>query len=505
MSPSHIFSFSTSELESRRIINWNQKCFLHLYVFQDDIYPTAWTHLSGELRMSPIGKTNFHARYSIISVKRLISKMRQQNYSKLLFFEYDRDPSENLGSGPYFNALLKGIFIALEICLSSQTNLLCLEKSNEWKSFRSIHSMLLFMEDRFPQCNNILDVKISHLLHSETLIRTFRRQVRDVSFLHLLRFRFIESKNKEFSKHSSIEEKNILFYLLLNYHISEMESVLLSLWKRLIPTSQLKYFALRSDQNSIFQKDRGKLKFSLIPLNNDYLQVEGSCVHYGRYKNQFLLVFTGIEDLTDKWIFHILMVIQYYFHSRIHLRRINSKKLSTSSSLVLAYSLGIQSMSKKVQVLFVGESYGTSIISKGFLPKVPTLPLIRFMEKEGFRDSTGHPVSRSDWTLLTDSDISKRFVHLWKIFSRYYSGSRSRDGLRKLRYILRFSCDKTLACKHKSTIRLIRQKFDSGTFLKISPKNRGPHFLCYKESIKSNQRFRDLDIIQPVSLTSDTD
>nr|YP_009514458.1 maturase K [Lygodium microphyllum]AXG76055.1 maturase K [Lygodium microphyllum] len=504
MSPLHVFSFSTNELETRRIINWNPKCFLHLYVLQDDIYPIAWTHFSGELRVSLIGKTNFHTRYSIISVKRLICKMRQQNYSKILFFEYDRDPSDNFGSGSYFNALLKGILITVEILLSSQTNLLCLEKTNEWKSFRSIHSMLLFLEDRFPQCNNVLDVKISHLLHSETLIRTFRRQVRDVSFLHLLRFRFIEYKNKEFSKHSSIDEKNLLFYLLLNYHICEMESVLLPLWKRLIPASQSKYFALRSDQNSIFQKDRGNFKFSLIPLNNDYLQIEGSCVHYGRYKNQFLLAFTGIKYLTDKWIFHILMLIQYYFHPRIHLRQINIKKLSTSSFLVLAYSLGTQSMTKKVQVLFVGESYGTCIISKGFSPKIPTLPLIRFMAKEGFRDSTGHPVSRSDWTLLTDGDISGRFVHFWKVFSRYYSGSRNRDGLRQLRYILRFSCDKTLACKHKSTIRLIRRKFDSGTFLRISQKNRGTHLLTHKQSIQSNQRFRDLDIIQPVALTSDT-
>jgi len=123
------------------------------------------------------------------------------------------------------------------------------------------------------------------------------------------------------------------------------------------------------------------------------------------------------------------------------------------------------------------------------------------MAKENFRDSTGRPVSKLAWTTSTDDDILNRFVQTWRIFSLYHSGSINRDGLRRLRYILRFSCDNTLACKHKSATRSLRRRFDSEIVLDNYLKNDEMSPASSTLNVLNNQRVWHLNITRPVLST----
>ncbi|WP_369009020.1 hypothetical protein, partial [Escherichia coli] len=57
-----------------------------------------------------------------------------------------------------------------------------------------MHFIFLFLEDRLPKSNHVLDTEVPQNLHLETPIRLFRRRIKDVSFPHLLRIVFNKYK-----------------------------------------------------------------------------------------------------------------------------------------------------------------------------------------------------------------------------------------------------------------------------------------------------------------------
>jgi hypothetical protein len=106
------------------------------------------------------------------------------------------------------------------------------------------------------------------------------------------------------------------------------------------------------------------------------------------------------------------------------------------------------------------------IIKKELYSITPISSLIELLAKEKFCDILGHPISKLAWTTLTDDEIFNRFDQIWKNFFYYYNGCKSKKNLYQVQYILRFSCAKTLACKHKSTIRYVWKKHGSNFFAK---------------------------------------
>jgi len=112
------------------------------------------------------------------------------------------------------------------------------------------------------------------------------------------------------------------------------------------------------------------------------------------------------------------------------------------------------------------------LITNEMDPIVPIVPIIGLLATEKFCDISGRPISKLSWTSLTDDDILDRFDQIWRNLFHYYSGSFDRDGLYRIKYILLLSCAKTLACKHKSTIRVVRKELGPELFKKSFSKER---------------------------------
>lgn len=112
-------------------------------------------------------------------------------------------------------------------------------------------------------------------------------------------------------------------------------------------------------------------------------------------------------------------------------------------------------------------NYFTNIhfLKNEFCSIIPIIPLIRFLTKEKFCDILGRPLCKLSWTTLPDNEIFERFDQIIKNIFSYYSGCFNQKGLYQLQYIFRFSCAKTLACKHKSTIRTVWKKYGSNLLI----------------------------------------
>nr|YP_010958391.1 intron maturase [Vandenboschia auriculata]ALO81739.1 intron maturase [Vandenboschia auriculata] len=486
------------KLCKRKVINPTQGYFLYSLLFQDDLYSSLSNRSSNRLSMDSKKESTLSNGYSIISIKRLINAIRQQDLSGILSPKYD---SIRFGGSNYmsFDALSKGICSVLEIILSPRIEPLLMGEIHEWKSSQSNHSVFPFLEDRLRYSNYILNTEIPHTLHSEVFIRMFRQRIKDAPFLHLPRLIFLIYTSSGFSIDYSFP-KSSLTILVWNFYMYEIESLVVPLWNQFSGLRRRNIIPI-SDHNNLLQKQNQVGKSLFIGLIDYAHNTRSFCIHYGRYENRSLVILKGTKYSVKRWIYYILKFTESNSHHWLHCYRICVKRLSRNCVLFLGYILGVRSRINEVQVRTMKDSYITVSINNESLYKVPIILLIRYMVRENFCDNSGRPISRSAWTTLTDDEILRRFVQIWKIILFYYSGSKNRNNLYRLKYILRFSCGKTLACKHKGTIRTIQRRFDLRVFLN-NLSSLGD-YKDYKSSpfsptknILKNQRFWYLEITQ---------
>nr|YP_009694133.1 maturase K [Christensenia aesculifolia]QEI60308.1 maturase K [Christensenia aesculifolia] len=485
------------ELRERNILC--QQRFLYTVLFQEDIYANAYTRSSKKSNMSLIENSVLYKKYSIITIKRLIIQLRQQNLLKLFFRDCYRNQLDNPKSHPFKKLLLEALVLILESFSPIQIQ----PGRDGWKSLQSIHSLFLFMENKFLHSNFVLDIKIPQSLHPEILIRIFRRQIQDTPFLHLSRSILHEYKDS-ITLNTSISlfprEQNSFLIFLWNYYIYEFEYLIVSSWKRFSRLQSI--FSLdRIDRTHFDQKIKHVIRPYWIISSKISSFTKNPCIHYVRYQNHSVLAFQGTNYLARKWKNYLLKFWQYHFHYWVQSHRIFIKKFSKNSFLFLGHVLGIQTRITKVRAKMGDELPNTCLIIKEFCFIVPIFSLVKSLAREGFCNNLGRSVSKLSWTTLTNDDILNKFDHIWRNLYYYYSGSTNKHGLFRLRYILRFSCAKTLACKHKSTTRIVWKRFGLNFFFR--------YFSKKTEFVKSSisiyylhkRRFWYLDIIQINPLT----
>nr|CBV65306.1 maturase K [Opuntia depressa] len=145
-----------------------------------------------------------------------------------------------------------------------------------------------------------------------------------------------------------------------------------------------------------------------------------------------------------KWKYYLINFWQCHFSLWSQPRRIYINRLSK-------HSLDFMSFSKVISIMNLLE----------FDTVVRIIPLVGSLAKAKFCNVFGHPISKSAWTDFLDSDIIDRFGRICRNLSHYYSGSSRKKSLYRIKYILRLSCARTLARKHKSTVRAFLKRLGS--------------------------------------------
>nr|AHZ58042.1 maturase K [Tmesipteris elongata] len=474
-----------------------RRLFWPLYplLFRDDLYAIAYNRFSSEFSLKSMKHRDLSDRYSLIRIKRLINRIRNHTASWLLFQGYDQ---KNLTIN---RSLFEGLTVLLEMIIPVESQPL-VQYQSEWNSIQSIHSIFLFMEDRFFYSNSILGLKIPYYFHPELIIRLFRRRIKDVFFLHLVRLLFHNYQNPivpDVSLFYSLEDgKKRLSILLWNHYFHEFENQLVPLWKRFVQLQSI-YDQFLIDKTYPLYKMKSGLG-SFKPFLSEMSLVETPCIHYVRYENHSIIAFKGTKSLVDKWIKYLFGFWQYNYHYWLQPCQIYRIRPSSHCFSFLGYILGFRSRMIKVHTKMIDESSITHCITKEFCSGIPTSSLIESLTREGFCDSSGRPVGRSAWTILTDDEILKKYHQIWRDLFCYYSGSFSRDGLWKAKYILQLSCAKTLAHKHKSTTRRVRNQFGS-KFMTEFNSVKNPFLICSQE-YSHRKNFWCLDIIRMNSLVN---
>nr|QEU52128.1 maturase K [Nasa humboldtiana subsp. roseoalba]UMP11768.1 maturase K [Nasa humboldtiana subsp. roseoalba] len=438
---------------------YQQHNFLYPLIFQE--YIAALTHDHGLNRSILLENAGYDNKFSLLSVKRLITRMYQQNHFIISASATDSNQNQFFGHNKnlYYQMISEGFAVSVEIPFS-----LRLRSSLEGKeivksqNLQSIHSIFPFLEDKFLHLHYLLDILIPYPIHLEILVQALRHWVKDASSLHLLRFFLHEYRNWNSlitpkKPRSSFSKRNQrLFLFLYNSHVCEYESIFIFL---LTQSSHLRSTSSGALLERIYFY--GKIEHSVEVFDKDFQSIlcllKDPFIHYLRYQGKSILASKGTSLLMNKWKYYLVNCWQCHFYVWSQSRRIYINQLSNHSLDFLGYLSSVRLNPSMVRSQMLENSFLIDNAIKKFDTIVPIISLIGSLAKAKFCNVLGHPISKPVWADLSDSDIIDRFGRICRNLSHYHSGCSKKKSLYRIKYILRLSCARTLARKHKSTVR----------------------------------------------------
>nr|AUF34307.1 maturase K [Cornus controversa] len=444
-----------------------QHDFLYPLIFQEYIYALAHDH--GLNRSILLENAGYDNKSSLLIVKRLITRMYQQNHLLISANDSNQNPFFGHNKNFYFQMILEGFAVIVEIPFSLRL-ISSLEGKEIVKShnLRSIHSIFPFLEDKFLHLNYVLDIRIPYPVHLEILVQTLRYWVKDASSLHLLRFFLHEYRNhnwnnlitpkKPSSSFSKINQR--LFLFLYNSHVCEYESIFFFFRNQSSHLRSTSSGALL-ERIYFYGKIEHRVEVFAKYFNLSLWLFKDPFIHYVRYQGKSLLAAKGTSLLMNKWKYYLVNFWQCHFSVWSQPGMIYINQLSNYSLDFLGYLSNVRPNPSMVRSQMLENSFLIDNAITKFDTIVPIIPLIGSLAKAKFCNVLGHPISKPVWADLSDSYIIDRFGHICRNLSHYYSGSSKKKSLYRIKYILRLSCARTLARKHKSTVRAFFKKLGS--------------------------------------------
>lgn len=448
-----------------------QPGFLYPLIFQEYIYGLAHDYSLNRSRLLENPGYDYDNKYSLLLVKRLITRMYGQNHF-IIFANDSNKTNKNRFFGRnknfYPQTISEAFAFIVEIpfyirLISSQDRKRILKSHN----LRSIHSLFPFLENNFSHFNYLLDILIPRAIHLEILIQTLRYWVKDASALHLLRLFFHEywswntlsaTKKPHFS--FSPKRNQRFFFLLYNSHAYEYESILAFLRNQSSHVRSTS-FVFFLEQLFFYGKKERLLEVVSKDFQASLWLFTDLFMHYVRYQGKSILVSKGTSLLMNKWKSYLVNFWQYHLDLWFHSGRVYINQVSNHSLDFGGYRSSVRLNPAMVRGQMLENAFLINNAIKKLDMLVPIIPLIRSLAKAKFCNLLGHPVSKPVWADLSDSDLIDRFGYICRNLSHYYSGSSKKKSLYRIKYILRLSCAKTLAGKHKSTVHIFLKRLGS--------------------------------------------
>uniref|UniRef100_Q8MCJ6 Maturase K n=4 Tax=Vicia TaxID=3904 RepID=Q8MCJ6_9FABA len=444
-----------------------QQHFLYPLIFREYIYGLAYSHnLNRSIFVENVGYDN---KYSLLIVKRLITRMYQQNHLIISANDSNKNPFRGYNKNFCSQIISEGFAIVVEIpfFLQLSSSLEEAEIIKSYKNLRSIHSIFPFLEDKFTYLNYVSDIRIPYPIHLEILVQILRYWVKDAPFFHLLRL-FLCNWNSLITTKKSIStlsKSNPRFFLFLyNFYVCEYESIFVFLRNK-SSHLRLKSFSVFFERIFFYAKRAHLVKVFAKDFSYTLTFFKDPNIHYVRYQGKCILASKNAPFLMNKWKHYFIHLWQCFFDVWSQPRMININPLSEHSFPLLGYFSNVRLNRSVVRSQMLQNTFLIEIVIKKLDIIVPIIPLIRSLAKAKFCNVLGQPISKPVWADSSDFDIIDRFVRICRNLSHYYNGSSKKKSLYRIKYILRLSCIKTLACKHKSTVRAFLKRSGSEEFL----------------------------------------
>src|SRR3954466_14044436 len=149
-----------------------QQDFLYPLLFREYIYGLAYSHhLNRSIFVENVGYDN---KYSLLIVKRLITRMYQQNHFIISANDSNKNAFWGYNKNFYSQIISEGFAIVVEIpfFLQLSSSLEEAEIIHDYKNLRPIHFIFPFLEDKMTYLNYVSDIRIPYPMHQDSLVQT---------------------------------------------------------------------------------------------------------------------------------------------------------------------------------------------------------------------------------------------------------------------------------------------------------------------------------------------
>lgn len=188
-------------------------------------------------------------------------------------------------------------------------------------------------------------------------------------------------------------------------------------------------------------------------------------IHYVRYADDWIIGINGPTKLSDT----IRSSIIQFLKTKLNMKLSESKTKITNwrqkGILFLGYDIRVDTTIKQVKLKHykTNKTYTKRTTGHEIKFNLPINKVISRLQIKDFCDHNGSPTSKPGWTVQTDTMIITGYNEILNGLINYYEPANNSESLRRIQYILKFSCLKTLAHKHKCSTKKIFKKYGVGS------------------------------------------
>ena len=464
---------------------------LFRYLLRPDLYLEAYKHLyanSGAATKGVNGDTV--DGFSEEKVAKIIQSLRNDTFVpspvRRTYIEKQNGSDEKrpLGLPTFTDKLVQE---TLRMVLEAVYEPVFLDCSHGFRPNRSCHTALKSLKREFNGARWFVEGDIKGCFDNidhEILIGFIKEKVKDAQVIKLI-YRFLKSgylENWQYHKtYSGTPQGGIISPLLANIYLHELDKFVMKLKaeyekprdRHYTPEYQNLQYNMRKLKVRIYNscgENRDMLiseyrqKRALL-LQTPCKSQTDKVLKYVRYADDFLIAVKGSQEDCEK----IKRKLTEFIGKSLNMELSDEKTLITHSNnpaRFLGYDVRVRRDTRTVKHGGAGNKTQRTLSNMTELTVPLDDKIHKFLFSKGIveqrGDGTLFPIHRNCLVNLTELEIVSTYNSELRGICNFYRLACNFYKLNYFAYLMEYSCMKTLAAKHKSSIRKIRAKYNDG-------------------------------------------
>jgi len=462
---------------------------LYRYLLRPDIYFHAYKNLYANQGAATKGVDNDTADgFSEGKVAKIIEALANESYSpkpvRRTYREKQNGKMRPLGIPTFTDKLVQE---GLRMILEAVYEPIFLDCSHGFRPKRSCHTALKDVRHQFHGVRWFVegDIKgcFDNIDHS-TLISFVGNKIKDARLIKLL-YKFLKAGYLEdwqyHRTYSGTPQGGIISPILANIYLHELDKFVMDMAKRFAKPSERKFepaYASIAGKREVIRRrlkacnpeDVPELRKGDKELRSQQLRLPCKSqtdkrINYIRYADDFLIGVVGSREDSQQ----IKAQLKEFVSSVLKMELSEEKTLITHSNDYARF-LGYDVRVRRCNL--IGHASNNGGISKRVLSNMTELnvpskdKIERFMFDKGIvlqrKDGNLEPIKRGGLINLTELEIVDTYNAELRGICNYYNMASNYYDLHYFAYLMEYSCLKTLAAKHKTTIAKVKKQYRDG-------------------------------------------
>lgn len=474
---------------------------LYRLLYKEDLYVLAYETLkskSGNMTKDADGNTidGFSAR----TISRLINAMKDESYqftaARKVEIPKANGKKRALGIAPPNDKIVQQIIkLILEAIYEPNFS----DNSHGFRENMGCHTALKSFRTNWSGVNWIVEGDIEGFFDNishDILISLLRERIADERFINLIR-KALNAGYLEFGMfHNTVvgtPQGSVVSPTLANIYLDGFDKFVeakikeyergetkITHPKHRSLSSKINY-RLKKASNCLDPVEKEKILDEVKTLRREFTSTptvlhdgEYIRVKYIRYADDWIIGVNGSKKLAIKLRQECADYFTNVLKLNLNFEKTHIRHAKTEKSRFLGTELKVGNNGDGKIAMYTSKNgirYKKRVTGWQPIMTAPVGELVRKLADKGFCDHDGNPKSKASWSVLDDIQIIELIGSVWLGLHNYYSFVDNRHALGRIQYILLHSAAKTLAHKHRSSVKKTFKRH-GGNNLTVTVKNK---------------------------------